>query len=500
MRFLRRSLIGLFLTAVTVAALAMAVYTVRGAVQARLDDAGGMMPSRERIYAAELITITPGTEEPILETFGEIASRRTLQIRSRTAGEVISLGEHFLDGGRVAAGDVLLQIDTTDLEANVALARADVASARATLENARATLALEKDDLVGAQRQYDLRQTALTRQQDLMERGVSTASDLEAASLAESAAQQSVLAARSALNSATTNLASAEIALDRTEIALAEAERRLEEATITADFSGALSGVAAVEGRILTANEQIATLVDPDSLEVQFRLSTAQYARLLNDAGTLENADVTARLDVSGIDLVATGRIARESAAVGDGQTGRLLYATLDQAPGFRPGDFVTVSVREPALENVARLPSSAVSGRDTILLLGEADRLEEVSVNVIRRQGDSVLIGNPELSGREAVAQRVPQLGAGIRIRPQRESDAEAAAPGDGQTARAPAPPQDDVEMIEIDDERRAAMVSFVQGSARLPAPAKARILAALKQPQVPAQMVERIEAQMGS
>ena len=52
-------------------------------------------------------------------------------------------------------------------------------------------------------------------------------------------------------------------------------------------------------------------------------------------------APVTVTLDVGG-DLRADGRITRESAAVGEGQTGRLIFARLDAA-GAPPGDFVTV-------------------------------------------------------------------------------------------------------------------------------------------------------------
>ena len=63
-------------------------------------------------------------------------------------------------------------------------------------------------------------------------------------------------------------------------IALDEAQRRLDETTITAPFDGALSDTSVVEGRLVSANERLAELIDPDNLEVSFRVSTAQYAGL----------------------------------------------------------------------------------------------------------------------------------------------------------------------------------------------------------------------------
>jgi hypothetical protein len=216
---------------------------------------------------------------------------------------------------------------------------------------------------------------------------------------------------------------------------------------------------------------------------VSFRLSTPQYARFVSESGQLVGAEVTAAIDVLGIDLEATGRISRESAAVGEGQTGRLLFARLDEAPGFRPGDFVTVRIVEPPLERVARVPASAVDASGTVLVVGEEDRLEVAEVDVLRREGDDVLLRARGLAGREIVAERSPLLGAGIRIRPVRPGAAEE-------------PVQED--LVELDPERRARLVTFVEGNHSMPAEAKARVLARLKEDRVPAQMVERIESRM--
>lgn len=501
MRFLRRSLTGLFIASLAVAALAMAFHVVQGAVQDRMARDGGQMPGRERVFAADVVPVVAETIEPELTTFGEVVSRRTLEIRSAIGGTVVELGDNFVEGGRVQAGQMLVQIDATDLEDAVALARADLSDAEAELSNAEAVLILEQDDLESARRQVELRRAAMDRQQGLLDRGVGTAADVETATLAVASAEQSVLAARASVNAAEARVASANTALARARIALAETERNLARATITAGFSGALADVAALEGRLLTANEQIATLVDPNALEVSFRLSTSQYSRLLDAAGELVPAEVAVSLDVAGIDLIAIGRIARESAAVGEGQTGRLIFAALDNAPGFRPGDFVTVTVREPALQDVARLPTSALSGSDTVLVLGEEDRLRDVAVDVVRRLGSTVLIRAEGLSGEEIVADRVPTLGAGIRIRPTRPDQAEGAN-GDQSDAGGDSTETDgaDADMIALDDDRRARLIAFVEGSAQFPTQAKQRILTTLRQPEVPAQMVARIERTMGS
>ena len=174
----------------------------------------------------------------------------------------------------------------------------------------------------------------------------------------------------------------------------------------------------------------------------------------------------------------------RTSAAAGDGQTGRLVFAALDAAAGFKPGDFVTVRVQEPALENVVLLPASAVDAGGGVLLLGADDRLEAAQVRLLRRLGDNVLVRG-DIVGREVVETRSPLLGAGISVKPLRK----------GAVPEAPEAP----EMLELTDERRAKLVAFVEGNKRMPEEMKARVLTQLAAPQVPAKMVERIEGRMG-
>lgn len=444
-------------------------------------------PARERIFAANVISVQPQTIAPVLTTFGEVRSRRTLELRASAGGEVIWLSESFEEGGQVAAGETLVRIDPIEAESNLATARADLAEAEGDLRDAERSLSLAADEITAAEDQARLRANALTRQQDLLGRGVGSTAAVETAELALSAANQAVLSRRQAQASAQARVDQSITALERRKISMAEAERRLADTEITAGFSGVLSGVSLVEGGLVSAGEGLAQLIDPSAVEVAFRISTSQYTRLLNETGQLIGADVTASIDILGVDLEAKGRISRESAAVGEGQTGRLIFARLDSTPGFRPGDFVSVRIEEPPLERVAKLPATAVDAAGTVLVLGAEDRLEVAHVEVLRRESNDVIVRARGLNEREIVSERTPLLGAGIKIRPIRRG-------ADGAVEAPPEP-----EMLTLDPERRAKLVAFVEENQRMPAEAKARVLAQLKADQVPAQVVARIEGRMG-
>ena len=159
----------------------------------------------------------------------------------------------------------------------------------------------------------------------------------------------------------------------------------------------------------------------------------------------------------------------------------------MPSAPGFRPGDFVSVEIEEPALEGVTRLPATAIDAAETVLLVGDEERLEVRQVDLLRREGDDVIVRATGLIGREIVAERTPLLGAGIRIRPiRRDADGSVAVP-------------EEPELLSLEPDRRARLVAFIEGNQFMPAEAKARVLAQLQEEKVPAQVVERIESRMG-
>lgn len=485
MRFLARSLTGLFLIAVTVGLLTLAGSLIAGAIADRMAGGGPSAPARERVFSANVLPVVAETVVPEMVAFGEIRSSRTLELRSPQGGRIIEIAPGFQDGATVEEGQVLMRLDPADATAARDLALAGVAEAEADVRDAARALDLARDDLAAAEAQLVLRQQALTRQEDLQGRGVGSAAAVETAALAQSSAEQAVLSRRSSLATAEARVDQVASSLNRARIALAEADRALAETEITASFGGRLSGVSAVTGRLVSANESLGQIIDPDALEVSFRISTAQYARLVDANGSLVRASVQASLDVMGAEITAQGMVERVGAAVESGASGRVVYASLAGAKGLRPGDFVTVTIQEPALDRVARLPATAVDGDGEVLALGPEDRLEEIAAQVLRRQGDDVLIAAGDLTGREVVAERSPLLGAGIKVKPIR-AEAGAAIP------EAP-------ESVELDPDRRAKLIAFVEGNTRMPEDAKARVLEQLAQEKVPVQVIERLEQRMG-
>ncbi len=485
MRFLRKSLTGVFLLSLTLGLFFYAGQIVYSAIQERIEAQAPSAPRRERVFVVNTVTATPGTETPTLIAFGEVLSSRTLEIRARTGGTLVELAPNFENGGRVKAGELLARIDPADAQFALERAKSDLIDAEAEEREAERGLKLAQDDLAASRAQAELRDKALTRQLDLQTRGVGTAAAVELAEIEMAQADQTVLSRRQALAMAEARVDQAETRLVRAGIAFEEARKILDDTRIEAGFSGTLGDVTVVEGRFVSANEKLADLVDSASLDVAFRLSTAQHARLLSETGDLIETPVRARLDVFGVEIESAGKITRDSGSVEDGQTGRLVFAELEDPVGLKPGDFVTVEIIEPAIENVIRLPAAALGADGLVLAVGDDSRLVAKRVTLLRRQGDEILVRGDDLEGLNIVAQRTPLLGPGLQVRisePLAEARQEAAA-----------------DLMELTELRRQKLQEFVQTSNDMPDAVKERLLGQLTQPRVPARVVERLERRMG-
>lgn len=487
MRFLRQALLGVLLAALSLGALGWAGSAVWRAVSIALGDDAPDRPRREAVVAVRAVTVIPGLATPVIDAFGVLRGTRTLDLRAAVAGPVQDLADPFRDGVPVRAGQMLVRIDPAEAAAALATARADLADADAAARDAARNLDLARADLAVTQEQADLRAGALARQVDLEDRGVGSAAAVETAALAAAQARQAVVGRQQALAQAAAQLDRSATTAARARIALAEAERRLADTTLRAPFDGVLSDVAVVRGMRVAPNDPLARVVDPSALEVAFRLSTAQFARLERDAAGPGDRPVTVTLDPGTDGAHSTASDLRVSPVVADGQTGREMFARLDRAAGFRPGDIVTVTIAEPMLADVAELPAAAVAPDGGVLVIGADLRLVAARVDVIRRQGNAVLVRAPDLAGARIVAARTPAVGAGLRV----------SVIGDD-TPR-PVAASSDALTIPLGAARRAALTRLLDADPALDPADRARMRAALQADRVSAALVRRIEAGRG-
>lgn len=486
MRFSLKFIVGFLLFLVGLGAAGFGVKTLTdGLAERRAAAADKPKQQRERVFSVVTGQIENTEIAPKITAYGEIRSWRTLQIRASSGGYVVDLAEGFRDGAQVERDAFLFRIDPKEFIAAEADARAAVSEAEADLREAIQGVEVAKRELAAADTQRDLRSSALARQQDLLRRGVATSSVVEEAEMSLASAEQTAASRAQMLLTSEIKIDRNRLRLERAKIALSEAERALEETEHRAPFAGLVSDVNAVLGGLVTPNEMVGVLIDPTALEAAFRVTNAQFARLLDDDGHLRKIEVTVSLELDDQPLTVTGVIDRAGAVIEEGETGRLIYAKIKGKTTtlLRPGDFVTVSITEPPLQNVARLPAAAVSEEGELLLVRD-DRLAAVTVRILRRLADDVVVsGAPE--GAIYVTERSPQLGRGVKVK----------IIGDETGAAAPTAS----DLVSLDPERQEKMIAWVEANKRMPEEMKSRILKRLRTGKAPQRMIDRISQRMG-
>jgi len=347
--------------------------------------------TRERVESTPPVAVVPLVDVQRVELADvpvEIASQGRLEplerveIEAQVAARVVALGERFEEGALVTAGELLFELERTDLELLLVEARAALAEARAVLEleEAQARTALAEWELAG--------------------QGEASAIVRREPQLARAAAHVAAADAR---------VRRAELDLERTRV------------------------VAPLTGRVLRRDLELGASVAPgrvvgeiassDAFEV--RLSIAAGDRHLLAAPADEGAGAV-RLASGGRPLAADARVTRFAADV-DPRTQTLpIFATVSARPELLgelqgkllAGLFVDATVTGRSLAGACVLPRSALVAGENVLVLGADARAFLRPVEVARRRGAFVIVTGGLASGETVVTTPPPIVADGMRVR----------------------------------------------------------------------------------
>ena len=116
------------------------------------------------------------------------------------------------------------------------------------------------------------------------------------------------------------------------------------------------------------------------------------------------------------------------------------------------------------------------------VLVLGEDNRLELAKVEILRKQGDDIVIRPAGIVGEKIVKRRIPQIGAGIKVDPRDDV----------------APTLQVEEMVTLTDEEKEKFTAGIT-AAPIPDDRKKRILERIASGELPKSSYDRMKARMG-
>lgn len=310
-------------------------------------------------------TIEPVAEPPAISQTGFVEAIEEIDLAFEISGRVDSVGEDFEVGAMVAEGDVLATLSTRRIETQIEQAEAELERARAQLQEAQAA--------------YD-------RQETLEDRDV---------------------AAPASVQDAAARLASAEAAVSVAGAQLRAARTDLDDATLQAPFAGIVSDKAVSVGRVVQPGATIGHLIGAGRARIVVGLTEQQLAPF-GAADNLVGLDVTITTTGERPAKLRGGQIVNIDPRIDRGVHATNVIVEFDDPfadePSVRIGQLLRVDIPLRVDRPVARLEASALRGRDTVWLVGEDNRLERATVEVLLRGDDTVYIAAGDLEGAKAV------------------------------------------------------------------------------------------------
>jgi RND family efflux transporter MFP subunit len=307
-----------------------------------------------------VIWVEASSYQAQVAAFGAVKPRYSLTLTAQVAGQVQTLAAGFESGHRLKDGDLLMSLEQTHYQAEVATAQYDLTSARQSLLE-------EKREAIQAKAEW--RASGLKGKPE------------------------------SALVLHQPQLATAQAALTKAEAALANAKKDLERTQIRAPFDALVVERKVAPGSYVQVGTELATLYPTERVEVPLALSARDW-RNLPAATELESGRWPATLISVETGEQWPGHILRlEQHLDGSTRQRSLILAVdqpLDQSPPLLPGSFVEGRMAGRKVSGLWQLPSSALSQRGAIWYLDAHQHLANFTADVVFADKDHLYVRVP--------------------------------------------------------------------------------------------------------
>jgi multidrug efflux pump subunit AcrA (membrane-fusion protein) len=355
------------------------------------------------------------------EASGSLAGDQQTDVAPQTSGKVVAVGVDI--GTPVKRGQMLVQLDDTELKLHVTQSQAQVEQAKAAVRQAEEKIGLRPNqafdpnrvaEVAAAKVALDLADKNLKRAEKLIESG-----DVSRSFYDQQRAQRDQLKEQydASLAQARQNYAAVEVA--RTNVANAEAQlalakKNLSYAYIPAPIDGFVAERTADVGEYVSPTQKVATIVRTNPLRI--RIDVPEQAIPNVSVGQSVSATTSAWPDKN-----FSGRIARIAPNVSANSRTLIVEAEIDNGSGaLKPGQFATVRILQPRPVSAVLVPARAVvtdAGVSRVYVIKDG-HAEQRLVQLGQTEGDLVQVKTGVAADEKVATSNLEQLGDGVTVK----------------------------------------------------------------------------------
>ena len=369
----------------------------------------------ERSWLVQVQKVNPTRATPVLPLYGEVVAPDLQTITATLAGRIDRLPVR--EGQQVSEGDLLIALDSADIEPVLAQARAQVADLEAQVRseqvryrNDQQSLESEKAILDNARRQFE-------RIQSLVERNLASRENLEAATDALARAELTVRTRERAIAEHPARLQSLEARLSQARASLSTAELDGERAVSTAPFDGMVTNLQVAAGDQVSRNQALLSIYPIQGLEVRARVPQMYLGELVD--ALAGGATLTATAEDSGLRFELVRFV-----GLSDPAGTEAVLELNGESGALRPGALQPLLLQRPARDNLITIPFSALYGADSVYIMTDDNRMQRVTVQrvgeALSENGERrLLIASEHLKpGMRLITTHLPNAITGLKVK----------------------------------------------------------------------------------
>lgn len=339
---------------------------------------------KQKVWRIDVVNAVPGAYQPALPLYGYVQSPDTVVMKAAVTGDVAEV--LALDGALVEKGDVLLRIDTNELQLRVTQANADLIDAKSQIQSLENKHKADQQALGHEQKLLALAKKELQRVQDLQKKKLTSQSNVDTVAQSYERQALSVVNRQLTISEYPLTLDQLRARQARAQAALEKAQIDLNYATVIAPFKGRVSAVKVSVGDRAQIGTSLLTLFDVGNAEVVAQIPNEYVPTLTQIQINGEKATGFAVVDDQRYPIVFD----RLSGAVSRGKGGVDAFFKIESGGESLPlGRFVEASLDLPAVQNTLLVPATALFRGENVYRVvdGKLQRLNAKRIG--QRQSD---------------------------------------------------------------------------------------------------------------